>query len=322
MYSILLQLAFITLAASQASIRQALEEDACNSARDGNALLQRTTSAKMQGASQDPEFKALVINLDTRQDRWDHMTEELKPLDESGFLEYERLPAVNGSTIEASEIESTFAPEHIYEPVIQEFVHDWYGLPLPMPVASMIMQWAERAPTWSDGERGCAMSHIHAWRKIAAGTEPMLVFEDDSVLEPDFEQTLVQSQKILDAEYGDKADILFLQYNTFAKMMNLTTENSDTGVSFKGKVADLGSDRSLMRSDFVMDSGSYLLWPSGAQKLLGAVPLNYTAGFIISLLVHRGEMEGFAINPPLVNQLWMVNMSDPTAMNDIEKLTE
>eukprot|EP00441_Pelagodinium_beii_P036005 CAMPEP_0197632122 /NCGR_PEP_ID=MMETSP1338-20131121/9025_1 /TAXON_ID=43686 ORGANISM="Pelagodinium beii, Strain RCC1491" /NCGR_SAMPLE_ID=MMETSP1338 /ASSEMBLY_ACC=CAM_ASM_000754 /LENGTH=250 /DNA_ID=CAMNT_0043203673 /DNA_START=59 /DNA_END=808 /DNA_ORIENTATION=+ len=247
-------LALISLAAiatgSQAGLRQALEEDSCNSERDGKALLQRTTSAKMQGTS-SPEFQALVINLETRPDRWEHVTQELSQVAD-GFLEYERLPGVNGSSIGPSE--ESLSPTHDYIPVIQELVHDWYGLDLPGPMADVVMQFAQRAPTWSDGERGCAMSHITAWRQVAQGTEPMLIFEDDTVLPADFAETLRESRGILESNFGGNVDILFLQYNTFAKMMNLTIAESEHIAAFREKVADLGN-RSLLKSDFVLDSG-------------------------------------------------------------------
>lgn len=251
------------------------------------------------------------------------MTKELEEARQSGFLEYERLPAVNGSTVEVSG--DIFSPVHDHRLIIQEFMHDWYGKDIPMPMAEFIMEKIQRSPEWSDGERGCAMSHLHAWRKVAASSEPMLVFEDDGVLQPDFMETLRESKSTLVSKFGSEVDILYLQFNTFAKMMNLTAEDANEtdplhGHAFKEKVERIGA-RWLLKSDFVMDSAAYLLWPSGAEKLLASLPLNYTAGLIPSVLVHRGKMAGFAINPPLVNQLWMTDMTDPAAMNNIAKIT-
>ncbi|CAE7708466.1 est [Symbiodinium necroappetens] len=59
----------------------------------------------------------------------------------------------------------------------------------------------------SPGERGCAMSHVRAWRRTAAGNRPVLILEDDAVPAKQFCKRL---KRVVLAAAEQSADALYL----------------------------------------------------------------------------------------------------------------
>merc|ERR1719235_1417578 len=72
----------------------------------------------------------------------------------------------------------------------------------------------ERVLELSPGERGCAASHIQAWRHcLATGNEqPLLVLEDDAAPMPDFGGILTRALAALPSDAG----VLYLGYSQAA----------------------------------------------------------------------------------------------------------
>jgi GR25 family glycosyltransferase involved in LPS biosynthesis len=95
------------------------------------------------------QTKIFVLNLDRATDRMAHMDALLKSLN----LEYERIPAIDGSKLTEQEIKANYSPF-------------WFGLFHGRQI--------------SRGELGCAMSHRLAYQRIVAEQLPeALICEDD-----------------------------------------------------------------------------------------------------------------------------------------------
>ena len=123
-----------------------------------DTLLFVTTLSKMQSnatvhqASNQSNFWGWVINLDHRKDRWEHMVNQAEAQDVSLV----RHPAVNPGAgdpvpeeVCVTQWETTLNSkfDHAYKP----------GCVLKM----------------SNGERGCAMSHIQLWQKVCSRSNPV-----------------------------------------------------------------------------------------------------------------------------------------------------
>lgn len=114
----------------------------------------------------------------------------------------------------------------------------------------------------SGPELGCFLSHHAIWEEVAAGAESVLVLEDDAVL----------SRRI---------GVALPALAAFAGPDFLNLESFDRKRFAARRAADLGGGVSVRRM-YRDKSGSagYLLWPSGAVKLLerterrGAAPVD------------------------------------------------
>lgn len=113
-------------------------------------------------------IRTLVINLARRRDRWNSISERLRPLETGGILQVERLEAVDASqeTIPESSVGLSWTTDRNAKYDGREGYHAGVQLDL------------------SPGERGCAMSHVTVWRTLDC--EPVLVLEDDAVPGPRF----------------------------------------------------------------------------------------------------------------------------------------
>jgi GR25 family glycosyltransferase involved in LPS biosynthesis len=123
--------------------------------------------------------KTYVINLDTRPDRWKKLMEAepyLEPLVKAEQPRVERVPGVNGKTLEMT-------------PVI-------YNL------------FDKNEFQWKKSIIGCNMSHISVWSKIAVATEGnyFLVLEDDVR----FQKGWMQQWKQCLSHLPTDADLLYL----------------------------------------------------------------------------------------------------------------
>lgn len=94
----------------------------------------------------------MLINLCRDRDRLQRMTARY----DAAGLSFERVPAVLGAALSAAERAALCPDRRLW----------WRAAPL------------------ADGEIGCFASHLEAWRRIAAGTAPIVcVMEDDVILE-------------------------------------------------------------------------------------------------------------------------------------------
>ncbi len=131
-------------------------------------------------------------------------------------------------------------------------------------------------------ELACFLSHQTLWSELARGKEPMLVLEDDVVLSGRLAAALPRLAQLTDVD-----------------LVNLESFDRKRFVARNGRA--LG-DVSIVRVHRDKSgSAAYLLWPSGAQKLLvrarlGAAPVD---AFIHSLK----RLVSYQVEPALAMQM-------------------
>ncbi len=99
------------------------------------------------------------------------------------------------------------------------------------------------------GERACLLSHMSVWRKVA-GCRPALVLEDDALLSSHIAEIMKGAEDL------EGIDHLTLEVRGQRKLVAPDAEVTVAG----HKVLRLYQERS--------GAAAYLLWPSGAKKLL------------------------------------------------------
>ena len=135
-------------------------------------------------------------------------------------------------------------------------------------------------------ELGCFLSHHALWGEIAAGSEPVLVLEDDVMLSP-------RLPSLLDQVAG-LAGVDLLNLENFERRRFLTGERRKLrdGLSLLGVARDKSG------------SAAYLLWPAGARKLLrraerGAAPVD-------AFLHGLKALASFQVEPALAMQVHLL----------------
>ena len=113
-------------------------------------------------------MKTYLINLDKNTDRLEFMSRQLGGLG----LEFERFPAVYGKALSSEERARRFRP--------------WRSL----------LAMRRRM---SDGEIGCALSHVGVCRRmIEDDVDAAVIFEDDVIIDPGFTAALERVEKAMD----------------------------------------------------------------------------------------------------------------------------
>lgn len=115
------------------------------------------------------------------------------------------------------------------------------------------------------GEVGCALSHHGAWQLTAAHGGPVLVLEDDVAFAPDFAALLLLALREVDALVAEglaqPPDLLYVARRAMQPDRE-RLPRSDAG-------RDTGRPRpGLALPGFSYKTTGYVLWPSGAAKLL------------------------------------------------------
>eukprot|EP00434_Breviolum_minutum_P040957 symbB.v1.2.036420.t1/scaffold5137.1/size30495/1 len=130
------------------------------------------------------------------------------------------------------------------------------------------------------GERGCAASHVMAWRRCSACRKPMLVLEDDARPRRTFAAVL---SKALKEVRGSSPHVLWLGYTKAAPWRRRVSPT-------------------VREAEYLWTTVAYILWPSGARKLLAELPVNQPVDNFMSNLVALRTLRGFATVPKLVTQ--------------------
>lgn len=131
-------------------------------------------------------------------------------------------------------------------------------------------------------ELACFLSHEAVWRQAASASEPILVLEDDVRLAGQLTALLPRLAELTDVD-----------------LVNLESFDRKRFVARKGRALGAASIVRVHRDK--SGSAAYLLWPSGAQKLLararlGAAPVD---AFIHSLK----PLVSYQVEPALAMQL-------------------
>ncbi|CAJ1388589.1 unnamed protein product [Effrenium voratum] len=138
---------------------------------------------------------ALVINLARRKDRWAEIKSRLQRIE---GLAFERLEAVDGKEkIEQSEVAAAWNTAGNWRYVTRMFEG---GQKCGYTVKDLAL---------TAGERGCAASHVKAWRRCAASRKALLVMEDDARPKRVFAAALGNALQEL---RGKAAQVLWLGY--------------------------------------------------------------------------------------------------------------
>lgn len=224
----------------------------------------------------DGALRTLVINLDRRQDRWEALLARLAPLVASGCLRPERFSATDGLRGGDEMPESAVGVEWTTD---RNAKYDGRagarrGVKLKL----------------SAGERGCAMSHVRAWRAVAeassgasatgAAGPPTLILEDDAVPSGLFAAMLAP---MLQAAEADGADALYLGYIQ--------------GAPWRRKVA-----KGLHEAEYLWTTVAYILWPRGARRLLASLPVDQPVDNFMGWLAASRRLHSLAVVPELVEQ--------------------
>lgn len=99
-------------------------------------------------------------------------------------------------------------------------------------------------------EVACYYSHRSTWQRVINDNQPMLILEDDALLS----KYLAELLPILEQEQG--ADLINLENRGRKKFVSKTAKS----IGSQAKLLQLYQDRT--------GAACYILWPSGAQKLL------------------------------------------------------
>lgn len=135
-------------------------------------------------------------------------------------------------------------------------------------------------PTLSPGQLGCAQSHMRVWRLMANSPTPVLIFEDDAVLEPGWQPGMMRVLRSL---------------------------NSSIDIVFVGHCQEMPGGRcysaGLRNSVLPRCTHGYLLTPRGLQKLAAwaettqpRLPIDEE----LASLVRTGYLRSLTCDPPLV----------------------
>eukprot|EP00931_Biecheleriopsis_adriatica_P103059 TRINITY_DN77948_c0_g1_i1.p1 TRINITY_DN77948_c0_g1~~TRINITY_DN77948_c0_g1_i1.p1 ORF type:complete len:277 (-),score=39.23 TRINITY_DN77948_c0_g1_i1:159-989(-) len=212
-------------------------------------------------------LRTLVINLDRRRDRWEGIQVRLQSLKLPGsdLLRVERFPATDGKVDQV--------PENI---VGKTWTTDRN--------AKFDGRQGYRAGVklnMTPGERGCAMSHVEAWRVVAkSSNEPVLIMEDDAVPSAQFGKRL---RRTIARAADARADILYLGYIK--------------GAPWRQQVAP-----GIREAEYLWTTVSYVLWPNGAQKLLALLPVDEPVDNFMGWQMAQRRLLALAVVPELVKQ--------------------
>jgi GR25 family glycosyltransferase involved in LPS biosynthesis len=225
-----------------------------------------------------PQMDTVYINLDRRTDRQRRVEDELKML---GLKSARRFSAKKGDEVPYKDVGRS-----------------WHS-----KLNSLFdMKTAPAELTMSEGERGCAGSHVALWRQCASRDDPtklMLVLEDDVVL----------SRRLA---HGDVVFPEILHRLTHAVEQIYDVENEPV-VLYVGAepeawresrevVVEGTSVVRLREAEYLWQTSSYIIWPTAARELLSHLPVDAPIDCYISKLVLEGHVTAVVASPALVEQ--------------------
>lgn len=191
-------------------------------------------------------MRILIINLDRCRERLEFQHRQLRRLG----LGFERLRAVAGAELDPEEL--------------NRMARQWERPLLPNEVA-------------------CLKSHQTAWRTIAAGTEPVLVLEDDALL--------ASTTPVVLAALAGRGEFDHVTLETRGRKKLLG--RSSIQLTDTVRATRLYQDRT--------GAAAYALWPRAAQKLLARS--GQSAALADALLANSYELRSYQLEPAGAIQL-------------------
>jgi len=210
----------------------------------------------------------IYINLVRRPDRRQRMEEQLA----KHGLEATRYEALIGTSVADTVIGDSWQPGMHANFDIRQKADSWH--------------------VFSDGERGCAGSHVTLWQFCVKENLPIIVLEDDAVFDEDFLVKLQQS-------------------------MRHVADHDPTLLYFQATVAEWGSYRKAITPDleiravkYASEAAAYAIWPQTASILLGNLPMREPLDSFLARLSHDGQIRTYACSPPIIHQFDLTGDSD------------
>ena len=234
------------------------------------------------------ELQTVVVNLERRHDRMEGCRQRLQK--SCPQLPFQRFDATDGrqAEIPLEEVTTSWNTARNVEFQKQRAIRKgWNDLET----------YQVRTLDLSAGERGCASSHIRAWRYCltqAEGTDrPLLVLEDDAAPTAEFCEVLDQALATL----PDDADLLYLGYSQAAE--------------WRREVS-----RHVVESHYVWTTVAYIVWPAGARKLLSKLPVNEPVDNWMAALCAENDIKAYCVRPKIVLQADAWNVNSDVAHSD------
>merc|ERR1719271_676359 len=226
-----------------------------------------------------------VVSLQNRYDRWDRMAVRwngMQLVHPEVCLDMRRFDATNGAKdpIPFKLVTKTWNTERN-----RKYVGNgtWYD---------KVDDTLELTP----GERGCAASHVRLWKKVAKMSGPALLVEDDAIPVEGFAAKLVQGLK----DVPKDADLLYLGYSKPDK------------APWKREIP--GTD--IAEAEYVWTTVGYMIWPSGARKLLQRLPVDSPVDNYMSWASHENITKVYAFKTPLIKQELPWNLASDVEHSD------
>jgi GR25 family glycosyltransferase involved in LPS biosynthesis len=226
-----------------------------------------------------------VVSLRKRYDRWDRMSlrwNGMLVVHPEVCLELNRFDATNGAKD-----------------------------PIPLKLVTKSWNTARNRKyvgngTWYDkvddtleltpGERGCAASHVRLWKKVAKMDGPAILVEDDAIPVDGFAAKLLQGMK----DVPKDADLLYLGYSKPDKSPWVKeVPHSD-----------------IAQAEYVWTTVGYVIWPSGARKLLQRLPVDSPVDNYMSWASHEKDTTVYAFKTPILKQELPWNLASDVEHSD------
>jgi len=260
----------------------------------GKTPIAAPTAEKMQREMVRPairDLETVVVNLDRRPDRLQNCANRLR--EHCSDLTWSRFLATDGraTRIPLSEVVSRWNTSRncVFQRK-RSIRKGWDDLD----------NYRELDLVLSPGERGCASSHVRAWRRClelseASGGEerPLLVLEDDAAPTAEFQSSLSRALTVLPSD----AHVLYLGYSQAAE--------------WRREVS-----RDLVEAEYVWTTVAYIIWPAGARLLLSRLPVDQPVDNWMGGLNAAGDLKAYCVRPKVVRQAEAWNVNSDVAHSD------
>lgn len=233
-------------------------------------------------------LEGVVVNLERRPDRMAGTSERLRL--HCPWLQHSRFVACDGKqeVMAADEVVLSWNTESnvVYQKK-RAIRKGWNDLDT----------YQVRQLAMSPGERGCAISHIRAWRhcleRAGDSNEPLLVLEDDAAPTPEFTTVLRSALSALPSDAG----LLYLGYSQAADWRREVSEH-------------------LVESEYVWTTVGYIVWPEAARLMLTRLPIDGPVDNWMAGLGAAGDIKAYAVRPKIVLQADAWNVNSDVAHSD------
>lgn len=187
------------------------------------------------------DITAYVINLKKRSDRWRNISDQSKK-----------------HNIKLIKFEA-FSPD---EKIEYKDIKDKWNYPSFDQLGNFYPYHI--TASLSDGEKCCIMSHIYLWKYVINNNmDDMLIFEDDIIIDNDFNRQIKKYKKELPNDY----DLFMIDYNNVITPTKLTNN--------------------LYKLRYAYNTGAYLISNKGARKALSYLPVDSPIDHFLSRLSNK-----------------------------------